>query len=223
MHAADAHFLEASARELGRPMQNRIDRLDRVRGSPGRWLLGCLLVALSGCSAVFSAQVSRYEVWPERTTGESYWIAPEGDQVNNLQFDTYADTVRAALGPTGLVGAANRAAARFIVHLDYGSAPARVWRQQFVDPYFYPGFHRPWGPWGGGPMIESVPVEVARMSLTVRIDDMKQQGREVYRATARTDGRPDTLGAVMPYLARAVFDGFPGRNGEVIAVRYPLP
>lgn len=197
----------------------------------GRGLAGLLLaVSLGGCASVFSAQVSRYEQWPQDASGARYWIEPDTMQQNNLQFQTYSDAVRAALGPTGLVEAASDDQARFIVHMDYSNRRERAWVQQPVDPYFYPGpygypgpFYGPWG-WGYGPAVASVPVDFQRMALSVRIDDRSQQGREVYRATAKTNSRGGgQLNAVMPYLARAIFDQFPGRNGEVIQVRYPLP
>lgn len=186
-----------------------------------RWVTGLLLaLSLGGCASVFSAQVSRYQQWPSGTEGATYWIEPDAQQQNNLQFQTYADSVRAALGPTGLVEASDQSQARFVVHLEYSSPRERVWEQQPVDPYFYPGpYYRPWG-WGYGPMVENVAVDIYRLTLSVRIDDQSQQGREVYRATAEAGSRRNQLGAAMPYLARALFDRFPGRNGETIQVRY---
>ncbi len=195
-----------------------------------RWLgLVFVMAALSGCASVFSAQVTRYQQWPDQTQGARYWIEPDAAQQNNLQFQSFADAVRAALGPTGLVEAQSRAQARFIVRMDYGSQQEQEWRQRMVDPYFYGGFPGPgfgyhpyWGAWGPGPVIETVPVVVSRLHLSVRIDDKNEQGKEVYRATAVAAGRDSQLGAAMPYLARALFDHFPGRNGQVVQVRYPL-
>ena len=70
--------------------------------------------------------------------------------------------------------------------------------------------------------LQNVAVDVYRLTLSVRIDDRTQQGREVYRATAVASSRQDQLSAAMPYLARALFDRFPGRNGQVVEVRYPV-
>lgn len=189
----------------------------------------CLGLMLGGCASVFSAQVTRYQQWPDHTQGAAYWIEASEAQRNNLQFQTYADTVRAALGPTGLVEASSAEQARFAVHMEYGSSREREWRQEFVDPYLYPGFygpyagfHRPHWAWGMGPAVQTVAVDVYRLTLSVRIDDRTQQGREVYRATAVASSAEDRLGAAMPYLARALFDRFPGRNGQVVEVRYPV-
>jgi len=196
----------------------------------GRWLCALWLgMMLGGCASVFSAQVTRYQQWPEQTVGAYYWIEPDEAQRNNLQFQTYADAVRAALGPTGLVEAQSENAARFTVHIEYASPREREWHQEFVDPYMYPGFygpymgfHYPRWAWGMGPTLQTVPVDVYRLTLTVRIQDRTQQGREVYRATAVASSQDDQLGAAMPYLARALFDRFPGGNGQVIEVRYPV-
>ncbi len=196
-----------------------------------RWLTGLLLfVSLGGCASVFSAQVSRYQQWPADAAGASYWIEADAAQQNNLQFETFSDSVRAALGPTGLVEASTISHARFIVHMDYSSPRERIVESRPVDPYFYPGpFYGPWHRgygygygYGFGPMVQDVAVVVYRPTLAVRIDDQAQNGREVYRATALATTRRDQLGAAMPYLARAIFDRFPGRNGEVIRVQYPL-
>ena len=78
----------------------------------------CLALMLGGCASVFSAQVTRYQQWPENTLGATYWIEADESQRNNLQFQNYADTVRAALGPTGLVEASSAGAARFAVHIE---------------------------------------------------------------------------------------------------------
>ncbi len=207
-------------------------RMARAAWGP-RWARGflglCLALLLGGCASVFSAQVTRYQQWPENAQGATYWIEAGEAQRNNLQFQTYADTVRAALGPTGLVEAHSADQARFTVHMEYDNPREREWRQEFVDPYLYPGLYGPYAgfrhprwAWGMGPAIQSVAVDVYRLTLSVRIEDRTQQGREVYRATAVASSREDQLGAAMPYLARALFDRFPGRNGQVVEVRYPV-
>ena len=204
-------------------------RFARPGGHPVFWVpLLCLLLVLGGCASGFTAQITRYQQWPGQTIDARYWIEPDSGQRNNLQFESFADAVRGAIGPTGLVQAQSAAQARFIVHLEYAGTREQRWEQRAVDPYAYGGFYgsmgyyHPWGMWGYGPVIETVPVERYRLSLTVRIDDRDRQSREVYRATAETISRSDNLAAAMPFLARAVFDRFPGANGEVVRVRYPL-
>lgn len=201
----------------------------RVRGVLA--LMGVLW--LGACASTFSAEVSRFQSWPGDTAGSRYHIVTQDSEKNNLQFQSYADIVRAAIGVTGLVEARQPTEARFDVFLNYSSPVTRTWVQRPVDPFYYPGgpfgFHgpymgmgHPWGGWAFGPPMENVPVTLYQHTLTIRIQDRSRQGQEVYRATAVSLGRSGNLTAAMPYLARAIFDRFPGHNGEVIEIEYPL-
>ncbi len=207
-----------------------ISRCARIMRA-GVAVLGMIL--LGGCASTFSAEVTRYQQWPADAAGAHYRILAAQGQGNDLQFQAYSDMVRAAIGATGLVEASGGSEARFDVRLDYGSPMTRAWIARPVDPFYYPGgpygFHgpyvgmyRPWGGWAFGPPVENVPVDLYRHTLTVTIQDRQHQGREVYRATAVSLGQSDNLTVVMPYLARAIFDRFPGHNAQVIEVEYPI-
>uniref|UniRef100_UPI003342C423 DUF4136 domain-containing protein n=1 Tax=Castellaniella defragrans TaxID=75697 RepID=UPI003342C423 len=198
----------------------------------GAAILGAVL--LGGCASTFSAEVTRYQQWPSSGTVGAYYriLAPDSEK-NDLQFQAYADMVRAAIGATGLVEARQPADARFDVRLTYGTQITHAWVARPIDPFYYPGgfygfrgpyfgMHHHWGGWGFGPSVESVPVDLYQHSLTVTIQDRQHDNQEVYRATAVSIGRTDNLTAVMPYLARAIFDQFPGHNAQVIDVEYPL-
>jgi len=73
------------------------------------------------------------------------------------------------------------------------------------------------------PPLVMVPMQVHRNTLTVWMTDSQNNHVEVYRATAIQLGESDQLIASMPYLAQAIFDGFPGNNGQVRQIRYELP
>lgn len=209
-------------------------RLDRLANRAGTALrLGALLALslLAGCASSLSAQVTRYQQWPGDTVGATYRIEASDAQKGNLQFSAYSDMVRAAIGATGMVEAQGDAPARFDLSMEYGNPIEQVWIQRNPDPFLYGGYYRrpfgwgfsPWYGWPYEPVPENVPVEVYRNYLTVVIRDHDNDRREVYRATARNTSRGDNLTAVMPYLARAVFDHFPGGNGQVVDVKYDLP
>lgn len=191
------------------------------------------LALLCGCAATFSAEVTRYQQWPADAGGAAYHIVATEQDRQNLQFQTYSDMLRAAIGVTGLVEASQADDARFDVRMEYGSPATRAWVSRPVDPFYYSGgfygfggpyfgMYRPWGGWAFGPPVENVPVDLYRHTLTVTIQDRQRAGHEVYRASAVSLGQSDNLTVVMPYLARAIFDGFPGRHAQVIEVRYPL-
>src|SRR5690606_16521953 len=105
--------------------------------------------------------------------------------------------------------------------------------ERYGEPSHAPGWSRlggyygHWGGWGGGifytPSVVNVPVEVYRNTLTVSIVDRAAQGKEVYRSTAVHTSQDDNLNAVMPYLMQAIFDDFPGNNGQTRVVKYALP
>lgn len=201
-----------------------------------RWL-GVLLVLgfLAGCASTLSAKVTQFQQWPPNTQGATYHIAATPQQQNNLEFQSVADTVRANIGPVGLVQSSDPQSARFEVHIHYASTPSQVMVQRYADPYYYdgwgfgPAFGGFYGPsvWGGGvfytPPVVNVPVQVFKNTLTVIINDKLNANKEVYRSSAENISEEDTLLEAMPYLARAVFDSFPGNNGQVRTVTYERP
>lgn len=193
------------------------------------------IFVLSGCASTISARVTSYQQWPADASGSSYRIVATPEQSNNLEFQSFADMVRAAIGPIGLVEARSDDNARFDVELDYGSPTERRYVQRYRDPYWdgwgfnpffgglYGGYGGGWG-WGTGiymgPSTVTVPVEIYKNTLTIIIKDNHNNGIEVYRSTAVNISDGHNLAAVMPYLAQAVFDGFPGNNGHVREVKY---
>jgi len=206
---------------------------NRSRYLWGVWLAAVLLV-LGGCASTLSARVTTYQQWPVGVQGEYYRIVPGPGQAGNLQFGAFSDMLRAAIGPTGMREAVAGVEPRFDVRIEYDNPVKQGWVQRYDDPYFYPGwpafggYYGGWGGgWGGGvfysPRVVNVPVDVYRNTLTVIILDRTANGQEVYRATAVHTSHSDALATVMPYLMQAVFDGFPGNNGQVKEVRYELP
>lgn len=188
-------------------------------------------VLVSGCASTLSARVTSFQQWPADAQGQSYRIVPHDSQANNLEFQAIADMVRATIGPVGLVEAKSDKP-RFDVYISYENPTTQTWVQQYPDPYLYDGWG--FGPafgwyggaryWGGGifysPPPTSVPVVVYKNTLTVTINDNQNNNTEVYRSTAVNVSRYDNLMQAMPYLTQAVFDGFPGNNGQVREVEY---
>lgn len=192
------------------------------------------IMALASCASTISARVTSYQEWPADTTGETYSIAPSPAQVNNLEFQAFADMVRAAIGPTGLVEAASADAARFDIVMAYGNPVEQRWVQRYHDPYmggwgfnpFFGGMYGGYGGWGWGsgmyitPSVTTIPVDIYKNTLTITIKDNQNHGMEVYRSSAVSISDGNDLASVMPYLTQAVFDDFPGNNGQVREVRY---
>jgi len=143
-----------------------------------------------------SARVTTFQKWPAQAQGQTYRIVPSASQANNLEYQTFADTVRAAIGPTGLVEAHAGQSARFDVSFVYDNPAAVAWVQSYGDPYFYNGFGPAWGGYYGGmrrgwsgsvmvmPSTVTVPVSIYKNTLEVTITDNQNHGAEVYRSTA---------------------------------------
>ncbi|NYT85653.1 DUF4136 domain-containing protein [Pollutimonas harenae] len=199
-------------------------------------LFRCLVLGsvflLAGCASTLSARVTSFQQWPGNAQGETYRIVRTDPQKNNLEFEAVADMVRANIGPTGLVEAQS-GKARFDLHITYDNPVTKTWVQRYNDPYLNDGWMGPafggyyggfsgWG-WGGiymAPSVSNFPVDIYNNTLTIVINDNRANNAEVYRSSAVNQSSNDNLLQVMPYLARAVFDRFPGNNGQVREVQY---
>lgn len=186
---------------------------------------------LSGCTTpTVQARVTSFQQWPAGVEGQTYrFVDAVPGQAGNLEYQTYRDALRASIGPTGLVEARADQQARFKVSFDYGAEQTQVMVRRAYDPYFYGGFGGFYGPpwWGGGmgywgPEWVDVPAVAYRNRLSVQIHDTARGGAEVYRATAYIVTNQADLVRAMPFLARAIFDSFPGNNGSERQVEFPL-
>ncbi len=193
-----------------------------------------LALVLAGCASTLSARVTSYQQWPADAAGATDRIVPDKGQKNDLEYQAYVDMLVASIGPTGLVQARSEQAARFDVSFSYESEAAERWVQRSYDPYlndgwgfspFY-GYYGAHSHWGGGvfysPPVGNVRITVFKNTLAVSIKDNKNGGAEVYKSSAVNVSNSDNLAEVMPYLAQAVFDLFPGNNGQVRDVTYEL-
>jgi len=209
-------------------MGNRHLFFVRVQRAVCRVLVACAAAVLvTGCASGISTKVTTFQQWPSDTQPHTYTLVdPPGEVVSRLEYSAYQDMLRAAIGVAGLVEAQAGQAARFLISFHYGSDGTQRVRREPADSAFYGGFYGGW-PWSLGgyyrwPTWVAVSENAWRNVLVVEIRDTQRDGDEVYRATASAvSTHPDELASLMPYLMRAVFDGFPGNNGQMRDVRYP--
>jgi len=134
--------------------------------------------------------------------------------------------------------AASRQPARMLVdmsvssQLENRSYSRPVYQDQYVyRPGYrdaagriYPGYWMPdpFGPRyvGNQQLMETVQVSSLRLRLLDTQGLAGSSPRTVFESTATHEGRPSPLPSVVPYLVRAVFEGFPGANGRVQVVRF---
>ena len=101
-----------------------------------------------------------------------------------------------------------------------------VYRPSFRDAAgrIYPGYWMPdpFGPRyvGNQQMMQTVQVSNLRLRLLDTQGPAGSSPRTVFESTATLEGSPSPLPTVVPYLVRAVFEGFPGANGRVQVVRF---
>jgi len=193
---------------------------------------GILLAAVllvSGCASKLSTHVTHFQRWPQDAAGQTFRIAPApADTRNALEYQTYADLIRTAIEPVGLVWADGETPPRFLVSFEYSDPTRQDWVQQWHDPWpwsFSPwwGLSRYYGGWGWGGgmsmMPSVVPVAVHENTLTVSIQDLHDNS-QVFKTTARASTYQPQLNRVMPWLVRAIFDDFPGSNGQNREIKY---
>jgi len=207
------------------------------RGAP--WLRGALLAAtvalLAGCASTLTAKVTRFNQWPADAAGHSYSFTA-AEPTRSLEVGAYQAQVGAELQRVGLRPAPDGQTGRFVVQLLASMSEQEfkrlepVFRDQWVrmpvhrdaqgrlhDGYWMPD---PWGPRYVGQREITQTVQVS--SLRVNVTEAATQ-RSVFEATARNDGANDNLVEVVPYLVRAMFQDFPGANGQVLRVSFELP
>ena len=207
----------------------------------GVCMAGLVSALLTGCASPIVTKVTNFNQWPLDATGSSFsFIAPalrSAAHPQSLEQATYENFAKLELEKHGFRRAALGQTARLLVELGTETQTRqRTYLQPiyeehllFSPPYrnaagqFVPGF---WGPSRFGPSYVGdrlVPYSVQFSQLSLRLLDTKNSGpgqpRVVFESRAVYEGGAD-LPVIAPYLVRAVFDGFPGRNGQVREVKF---
>lgn len=200
--------------------------------------------ALTGCADSFRANVTRFHnTLPPPEQGASFAIrADDPKNDGSLEFAHYADLVAGRLTALGYSRAADPASARLVVRLGYDvdkghervvtSYSRRASFGPEVYPVIVPGRNGPrvayvvgyrdpflWGSgWGWddpfGRDVDSYTVYQSQLSL--KID--KADGGRVFEGTARAQSLSNRLTYLVPNLVDALFQDFPGKNGEEVKV-----
>ncbi len=205
-----------------------------------RFLILSSLLLLAGCLSALYSDVVRFHTLPE-PTGESFTIVPLDEEIEaGLEFARYAGEISTrliALGYTLHEGAAEEADLKvslaFSVREEFGQYRYQYWHRPFFFGIgfghyghgfhyrgrfgwrSYYGYHR----FGGfdpfdDPDYYRLPryARMLEMVITTRDDDILFEGRAVSR------GRSDNMPEIIPFLALALFDQFPGENGATSRV-----
>ena len=197
-----------------------------------------LLIVLSGCASPIIARVSSFQQWPTDAAAGSFGFLAPVDHTRELEQASYANLVAVQLVKQGLQPAASGQQARILVdmsvtsQLENRSYSSPVYQDQYVyRPGFrdaagriYPGYWMPdpLGPRyvGNQQLMQTIQVSNLRLRLLDTQGPAGSSPRTVFESNATHEGSPSPLPSVVPYLARAVFEDFPGANGRVQVVRF---
>ncbi|MDO7834431.1 DUF4136 domain-containing protein [Sphingobium sp. HBC34] len=198
------------------------------------------LVALSGCTTGFKADVARFQQLPA-PAGQSYTIVADNPQLaGGLEFAHYADMVGQRLAQTGYVPASDPARADLIVRVAYdvdngrekvrstGGGFGPGWGPGWGGRFGYGGYWgRPWGygfydPWlfGGAGYNDVSSYTVYTSDLSMKID-RAADNRRLFEGKASAQSLSNKLTYLIPNLIDAMFTNFPGQNGESVKITLP--
>ncbi len=196
---------------------------------------------LTACASPIVTQVSNFNQWPSDTAGASFaFIKPPSSPSQpppELELATYQGHAQQELEKLGMRKAAPGQPARLLVELGWITQPQeRSYRQPVYDdrlvfypPYrnasgqVFPGYWAPsrFGPVYVGDRLVAYTVQFSQINLRV-LDTRGSpagQPRAVFESHAVYEGNA-AMPTIAPYLVRAVFDGFPGQNGQIRRVNF---
>jgi len=186
-----------------------------------------LMLALGGCAARFSADVTRFHELPAPAGETLQIVAKDPAKADTLEFQRYADLVGEALGRQGYRPPLAGEPSVLIAAIDYGVSQGR---QALRDN----GGSRVGVGVGGGSHHVGVGVSttfalsggdgdmVYTRRLSVEIS-RRSDGKRLFEGRAISEGRTPDLGAVMPLLVEALFTDFPGVSGTTQEVELDAP
>ncbi len=198
-----------------------------------------LLTALLGaCASPITTRVTRFNQWPADAAGSTFSFRTPVNAGRELEQASYEGHVQAALEKMGLKRAPAGQLGRIQAEVSTSQrSEAKTYVQPiyqnnlvFLPPFrdasgrLFPGVWAPdpFGPHYVGDRLVNLTVYSA--SLRLRLLDAQPgppgQFRTVFESRALYEGDSDNLPAVVPYLVRAVFDDFPGQNGQVRTVKF---
>lgn len=202
-------------------------------------LAAAALVLLAACTTPITAKVTNFNAWPADAAGATFSFLAKSDTLGELEQSTYERFVSAELEGEGLRPAAAGQAGRFLVEVTAaGSQRKQKYREPvYVNPplvwyppyrsyrgVVYPGYWGPdyYGPRYVGDRIVTRTLQISRLQVKIVEIAAGPPGpaRTVFDSTAVYEGDIGDLPNLVPYLVRAAFEDFPGKNGEVRLLRF---
>lgn len=204
-----------------------------------RLIFTALLTALlTACASPIVTRVTSFNQWPADLAGSRFSFITPVEPTRALEQATYEGYVQAELEKIGLRRAAAGQAARIQVDV---AATTQSGEKTYLQPVyrdnyvFLPPFRDaagrvfpggwaldPFGPRYVGD--QELHMTIYTHSLRVRLLDTQGsppgKTSTLFESSAVYEGNNPDLPVLLPYLVRAIFDEFPGRNGQVRTVKF---
>jgi Domain of unknown function (DUF4136) len=206
-------------------------------------LMSCGLVVtalafLTACATPITAKVTSFNQWPADTKGAVFSFVRPVDALNDLEQQAYELRVQTELEKIGLKRAEPGQVGRIQVDVITGNGTRNKQFREAIyrDNYIY---HPPvrdaagnvyggfWAPdqfgsryVGDRTVTRTVQVSNLRLRLLDSQGNAPGKPRAVFESRAVYEGENEDLVTLVPFLVRAVFDGFPGQNGRVRTLKF---
>ncbi len=197
-----------------------------------------MAVALSACASTFRSDVTSFHTTIPAAGTKVVLVPIDESRQDSLEYRQYASSIQGVLEQNGFVGARDDNP-DYIIGFDISVSDGRErirsyptggfagnfwWRRGYAwggwwDPYFPGGGFGP-GFGGGfaGANITSRTVYLAQLHVEIREPD----GTMIFEANVESESRSRRLTELVPLLAEALFEDFPGANGVTRRVKIDL-
>lgn len=190
----------------------------------------CLIPFVAACTPTLNARAVSYHNGLELGQGKQFAIVADGDQQNNLEFTHYAEMVNRQLHRHGLTQAPSLDTAYYRVQFRYDVDEGK---QQIVS---YPsrsygglGGYYGSGGYSGVGIGYSMPIygnRVESYTSYTRVFEMEilrndRSRAKVYQGRVTSRGENDSISAIAPCMIAALFENFPGVDGQEVSISLP--
>lgn len=174
-----------------------------------------MLVLINGCATSVTSEVTRFHKGAT-PAGETIAIVPMDNAMQgSLEFDAYAKEVAKQLDKIGYKVVDAGARPDLLAKMDYSVGPPqtriRSWPRNYVHYHFYYGDPYPffYGRYWDEPEVYSYTVYMRSLKVNI----VRPDGKSLFEGHVESVGQDHNLNQVMPYLAKAMFNNFPGESG----------
>lgn len=194
-----------------------------------------IALALSACASTFRSNVTSFHTATPAAGAKVVLVPIDETRQDSLEYRQYASSIQGVLERSGFVGARNDKpdyVIGFDVTVNDGREKIRAFPGGFgvSNRYWHSGYA--WGGWWnphypfngsfgagyGGTDLTARTVYLAELRIEIREPD----GTMIFEATAETESRSRSLPELVPLLAAALFEEFPGENGKMRRIRLDL-